>query len=376
MRIRPQSQTDETNTPASSPTCSTSVLSSTAQTSEETQHDLVTLQIQKEGSTGDDHEHGEDTLRDSGVSQKDRPLKIRKDSILLLREYITAPPPQYHPSVPRWLYDLCTKSLSQNLHPDGSYYHNHKFMVHHHYYYYPNYRGPCLDLRSQRLGDESAKIIAWALKTNTTLVGLDLSWNDIGNEGAEALADVLQVVSVLPFSPSSSSSTIPPQTASSPPRRRQRTSCVVGSTDKAGNTLASSPKEHNPAHPQEKVREQQHSPTNDDDQQAHNRHCAGQTHVQEFQPPEQHNTTFASSSSSLMSLGLAVNRIGNRGAIALAKCLWNPHPSTTTTPGVFKSMNVSLKMVWLPGNEMVDDQSKSELIHASLNRSNGFQFEI
>ena len=49
-----------------------------------------------------------------------------------------------------------------------------------------------LVLNNNNIGGEGAKALAEALKTNTTLTNLNLGSNQIGDEGARAIADALQ----------------------------------------------------------------------------------------------------------------------------------------------------------------------------------------
>ena len=49
-----------------------------------------------------------------------------------------------------------------------------------------------IDLRGNNIGDEGAKAIAEALKGNTSLTSINLSNNNIGDEGAKAIADALK----------------------------------------------------------------------------------------------------------------------------------------------------------------------------------------
>ena len=49
-----------------------------------------------------------------------------------------------------------------------------------------------LDLRGNQIGDHGAEALADALKANTSITSLSLCWNLIGNHGAETLADALK----------------------------------------------------------------------------------------------------------------------------------------------------------------------------------------
>ena len=48
-----------------------------------------------------------------------------------------------------------------------------------------------LDLSGNNIGDDGAKAIAEALKKNTSLKSVNLSWCDIGDDGIEAIAEAL-----------------------------------------------------------------------------------------------------------------------------------------------------------------------------------------
>ena len=50
-----------------------------------------------------------------------------------------------------------------------------------------------LNISENKIGDSGAIAIATALKSNTTLTTLDISWNNIGDAGATALANMLKV---------------------------------------------------------------------------------------------------------------------------------------------------------------------------------------
>jgi len=54
-----------------------------------------------------------------------------------------------------------------------------------------------LDIQANNIGPEGAKALANALKTNTTLTTLDIQANNIGPEGAKALADALKTNTIL-----------------------------------------------------------------------------------------------------------------------------------------------------------------------------------
>ena len=47
-----------------------------------------------------------------------------------------------------------------------------------------------LDLRGNNIGDEGATAIAKALETNTTLSSLNLTWNNIGKEAKRVLKNI------------------------------------------------------------------------------------------------------------------------------------------------------------------------------------------
>jgi Ran GTPase-activating protein (RanGAP) involved in mRNA processing and transport len=49
-----------------------------------------------------------------------------------------------------------------------------------------------LDLRNNKIGPQSASILAHQIKHNTTLRRLDLRWNNVGLVGGRALLDVLK----------------------------------------------------------------------------------------------------------------------------------------------------------------------------------------
>mmetsp|Transcript_19465 Transcript_19465/g.27006 ORF Transcript_19465/g.27006 Transcript_19465/m.27006 type:complete len:308 (+) Transcript_19465:166-1089(+) len=307
------------------------------------------MQIQGKGKGNEDTVRNLDKGATKEVSQTVQQERRYNEPLLLLnQQFLSAP--RHHPCVPGWLFDLCTRSIALNAHPDGSHlYQHHKFMIRHHYHYSPAYGGPCLDLRSQRLCDESAKIIAWALKTNTTLVGLDLSWNDIGSEGLEALANALLVSS------------------SSPRRRRHQ----IRETPKAAFSSSGSRTTSNvTANARPGIAGSQDKKNTVSQQLQHQNQSSNDgSHDQSNLP------ILTYSSSSIRTLGLASNRIGNRGARALTECLLSPcRPSSSSN--TVKSVNVSLKVVWLPDNEMIDEESKSNLIHAGLCRGRGFQLEI
>ena len=50
----------------------------------------------------------------------------------------------------------------------------------------------CTSVRLRLIGDEGARALAKALKTNSALTGLALGHNSIGAEGARALAEALK----------------------------------------------------------------------------------------------------------------------------------------------------------------------------------------
>jgi Ran GTPase-activating protein (RanGAP) involved in mRNA processing and transport len=54
-----------------------------------------------------------------------------------------------------------------------------------------------LDLSYNSIGDDGAKALAEALKTNSTLTTLDLQNNSIGPDGAKALAEALKTNSTV-----------------------------------------------------------------------------------------------------------------------------------------------------------------------------------
>ena len=54
-----------------------------------------------------------------------------------------------------------------------------------------------MQLWRNNIGDDGAKAIAEALKVNPVLTFLNLRWNDIGDNGARAIAEALKVNAVL-----------------------------------------------------------------------------------------------------------------------------------------------------------------------------------
>jgi Ran GTPase-activating protein (RanGAP) involved in mRNA processing and transport len=54
-----------------------------------------------------------------------------------------------------------------------------------------------LDLQRNSIGSDGAKALAEALKTNSILTTLHLSFNSIGDNGAKALAEALKTNSTL-----------------------------------------------------------------------------------------------------------------------------------------------------------------------------------
>jgi len=54
-----------------------------------------------------------------------------------------------------------------------------------------------LHLSENNIGDEGAKVIGEVLRTNTTLAQLDLSWNKIGDEGTKVIGEALRINTTL-----------------------------------------------------------------------------------------------------------------------------------------------------------------------------------
>jgi hypothetical protein len=54
-----------------------------------------------------------------------------------------------------------------------------------------------IDLSDNNVGDDGAKALADAIKVNSTITSINLRYSDVGDDGAKALADALKVNSII-----------------------------------------------------------------------------------------------------------------------------------------------------------------------------------